>query len=69
MIVCQENLYHTYKLQKQVYDKSVKPRSYAFNVKVWLNSKYIKIKCKRKLEVKFIMPFRVLHFVESKYII
>ena len=33
-----ENLHPTQELQKQAYDKSVKPRSYAPNDKVWLNS-------------------------------
>ena len=39
-----ENLHHTQELQKQPHNKSVKPRSYSSNDKVWLNSKYIKIK-------------------------
>ena len=39
MIVCQENLYHTQKLQKRAHDKGVKPWSYAFSENVWLNSK------------------------------
>ena len=42
--ICQQNLLHTQKLQKKVYDKSVKPQSYTSGEKVWLNSKYIKIK-------------------------
>ena len=44
MIVCKENLYHTQELQKQAHNKGVKPKSYASNNKVWLNSKYIKTK-------------------------
>ena len=44
IIFCQENLHHAQKLQKQACDRSVKPWSYAFNNKVWLNSKYIKTK-------------------------
>ena len=63
MIVCQKNLYHAQELQKQAYDKGIKPRSYAFSEKIWLNSKYIKTKRKRKLEAKFFGPFWVLHFV------
>ena len=42
MIICQENLYYAQKLRKQVYDKGVKPRTYAPSNKVWLNSKHIK---------------------------
>ena len=38
MIVCQKNLHHTQELQKQAYDKGVKPQSYAPGEKVWLNS-------------------------------
>ena len=61
MTVCQENLYYAQKLQKQAHDKGVKSRSYAFNDKVWLNSKYIKTKCNWKLEAKFFRPFQILH--------
>ena len=39
MTVYQENLYHAQKLQKQAYNKGLKPRSYVPNDKVWLNSK------------------------------
>ena len=61
MIVCRENLHHAQELQKRAHDKGVKPRSYAPGEKVWLNSKYIKTKRKRKLEAKFFGPFRVFH--------
>ena len=47
MIVYQENLYHAQELQKQAHDKGVKPQSYASGEKIWLNSKYIKTKCKQ----------------------
>ena len=66
MIVCQENLHHAQELQKQANDKGVKPRSYAPSDKIWLNSKYIKTKQDRKLEVKFFKPFRVLHPVRKQ---
>ena len=65
MTICQENFYHAQKLQKQAHDKGVKPRNYAFNIKVWLNSKYIKTKQNRKLEAKFFGPFQVLHLVDK----
>ena len=61
MIVCQENLYYTQKVQKQANDKGVKPRSYTSSDKVWLNSKYIKTKQNRKLEANFFGPFQVLY--------
>ena len=61
MIVCQENLYHAQELEKRAYDKEVKSRSYALGEIVWLNSKYIRTKCKRKLETKFFGLFQVLH--------
>ena len=63
MIVCRKNLYHVQKLQKQAHNKGVKPRSYVSGKQVWLNSKYIKTKCNRKLEAKFFGPFQVLHSV------
>ena len=66
MIVYCENLYHTQKLQKQVHSKDVKLRSYAFNDKIWLNSKYIKIKQNQKLEIKFIGLFQVLYLVRKR---
>ena len=61
IFVCQENLYHAQKLQKRGHNKDVKPRSYASNDKIWLNSKYIKTKRNWKLEAKFFGPFWVLH--------
>ena len=61
MIVCRENLHHAQELQKRTHDKGIKPRSYALGEKIWLNSKYIKTKRNRNLEVKFFGPFRVLH--------
>ena len=57
MTVCQENLHPAQELQKQPHDKGVKPRSYAPDNKIWLNSKYIKTKQNRKLEAKFFEPF------------
>ena len=61
MTVCQQNLHHAQELQKQAYDKGVKPQSYASCDKVWLSSKHLKTKRNRKLEVKFLGLFRVLH--------
>ena len=61
MTVCWGNLHHAQELQKRAYDKGVKPRSYSSRDKVWLNSKYIKIKHNQKLESKFFGPFQVLH--------
>ena len=66
MTVCQENLHHAQELQKQAHDKGVKPRSYASGDKVWLNSKYLKIKQNRKLEAKFFGSFWVLDPVEKQ---
>ncbi len=59
--VYKKNLQHIQELQKQYYNKHAKPRSYASDEKIWLNSKYIKTKQNRKLEAKFFEPFRVLH--------
>ena len=66
MAAYKENLQHPQELQKQVYNKKVKPRSYASSEKVWLNSKYIKTKCNQKLKAKFFGPFPVLHPVGSQ---
>ena len=66
MAACRENLQHTQELQKRAHDKGTKHKSYASGKKVWLNSKYIKTKRNRKLEVKFFEPFRVLHPVGSQ---
>ena len=66
MTVWQENLYHAQELQKQAYNKGVKPKSYTLGDKVWLNSKYLKTKRNRKLEVKFFVPFQVLHPVRKQ---
>ena len=63
MTVCQKNLYHAQKFQKQAYDKGVKPKTYVLGHKIWLNSKYLKTKQNQKLEAKFFRPFQVLHLV------
>ena len=57
MIVYWKNLYYTQKLQKQAYNKGVKPSSDALDNKVWLNSKYIKTRHNQKLNAKFFAPF------------
>ena len=59
MAACQQNLHHTQKLYKRVYNKEVKPQSYAPGKKVWLNSKYLKTKQNCKLKAKFLGFFWV----------
>ena len=66
MEICQQNLLHAQELQKRAYDKGIKPRSYASDEKVWLNSKYIKTKRNQKLEAKFFGLFQILHLVEKQ---
>ena len=61
IIVCRENLHYAQELQKRIYNKEMKSRSYALGEKVWLNSKYIKTKCNRKLEANFFGLFWVLY--------
>ena len=63
--ICRKNFYHAQELQKQTYNKSVKPRSYAPSDKVWLNSKYFKTKQNQKLEAKFFRLFQILHPVKK----
>ena len=66
IIICWKNLHYAQKLQKRAHNKRIKPWSYAFDEKVWLNSKYIKTKRNQKLETKFFRPFRVLYPVEKQ---
>ena len=66
MIICKENFHHTQELQKRAYNKGVKPKNYALDDKIWLNSKYIKTKQNRKLETKFFGLFWVLHPVRKQ---
>ena len=54
MSIRRENLQHAQELQNRYHDKYAKPRNYAPENKVWLNSKYIKTKQNRKLEFKFL---------------
>lgn len=44
ILIYQQNLLHGQKLQKRAYDKSVKLCSYVPDEKIWLESKYIKMK-------------------------
>ncbi len=60
-----QNLLYAQELLKRAHDKGVKTRSYAPSEKVWLNSKYIKMKKNKKLESKFFRLFWVLHAVEK----
>ena len=44
MIVYKKNLQHIQKFQKHYHNKYIKFKSHTSNEKVWLNSKYIKIR-------------------------
>lgn len=66
MIICQWNLLYALQLQKQAYDKEVKPSSYTLSNMIWLNNKYIKTKWNKKLEDKSFEPFQILHSVRKK---
>ena len=66
IVICCKNFYHAQKLQKRANDKSVKPRNFASNEKIQLNSKYIKTKQNQKLEAKFFKTFRVLHLIKKQ---
>ena len=66
MAVCQQNLHNTQKLQKQAYDKGVKPQSYAPSDKIWLSNKHLKTKWNCKLETMFLDLFWVLQLVEKQ---
>ncbi len=64
--VCYSNLLHAQKLQKWAHDKGVKSCSYVLRKKVWLNSKYIKIKKNKKHKHKVFGPFRVLYAIKKQ---
>ena len=64
--ICCQNLLYIQKLQKKAYNKGVKSRSYTPSKKVWLNSKYVKIKKNKKLKNKFFGPFQVFYVVEKQ---
>ena len=64
--VCCKNFYYAQELQKKADNKGTKPKNYAPGNKIWLNSKYIKIKQNQKLEDKFFKSFRVLHLVSKQ---
>ena len=57
IIVCKKIFYYNQKLQKRAYNKGVKPKNYVLSNKIWLNSKYIKIKQNQILETKFFRSF------------
>ena len=66
MPVCQQNIHHIQKLQKQGHNKGVKPQSYAPGEKVWLNSKFFKTKRNGKLESMFLSLFQVLYQISKQ---
>ena len=66
MTICRENFHHAQELQKQAYNKGIKPRSYIPSDKVWLNNKYIKTNQNQKLEAKFFELFQELHSVDKQ---
>ena len=66
IIVYRKNFYYAQKFQKQAYNKDVKPKSYDFYNKIWLNSKYIKTKQNWKLKVKFFRLYQIFHLVRKK---
>ena len=66
MIIYCKNPHHAQKFQKRAHDKGIKPRSYAFSEKIWLNSKYIKTRRNCILEAKFFEPFQMLHPVRKQ---
>ena len=64
--VYRKKLHYVSKLQMQAHNKGVKPKSYTSSDKVWLNSKYIRIKQNRKLKAKFFGPFWVLNLINKQ---
>ena len=66
MIVYHKNLHHAKEIQKWAHNKGVKPRSYVFDEKIWLNTKYIWTKPNQKLEAKFFRLFQMLHPIRKQ---
>ena len=66
MTVCQQNLHYAQEHQKRVHNKSVKLQSYAPGNKVWLSSKYFKIKRNCKLKAKFLSSFQMLYPIDKQ---
>ena len=66
MVTYHKKLYHTQEFHKRANNKDVKPRNYVPSEKVWLNSKYIKLKQNQNLEAKFFRPFQVLHLIRKQ---
>ena len=66
MTMCQQNLQHAQKLQKQVHNKGIKSQSYALGNKVWLSSKHLQTKQNCKLEIKFLGLFWILYLVSKQ---
>lgn len=44
-----KNFYFTLKLHKSIYNKVIKPKTYNFYKKTWLNNKHTKTKIKSKI--------------------
>lgn len=61
----QQNLLYTQELQKQAYDKGIKPCSYTTDNNAWLNNKYIKTKQNQQFETMFFCQFHVLHSIRK----
>ena len=52
--------------KKQAYNKKIKLQSYISSKKIWLNSKYLKIKQNCKLKTKFFCFFLMLYLVTKQ---
>lgn len=65
MTIYKKNFHHGEKLYMLAHDKAMKSKSYAFGNKIWLYSKYIKIKQNRKFEAKFYGLCQVLYPVRN----
>lgn len=61
-VYCHKLLYAR-KLQKKAYNQKVTSCIYAPDKKVWLNSKFLIPKWKRKLGKKLFEPFQIFHIV------
>lgn len=66
IIFCCKNFYYVSKIPKQAYNKNVKPKNDVSGNKILLYSKYIKSKCNRKQNAKFLELFRLFYLIRKK---
>lgn len=65
MIICQQNLFFTWKLEKRVYNNKIKYKSNGLGKEILFNAKFIKIKKYCKSLNKFFKLFHILNLAKK----